>query len=130
MNVTVSIPDKLAKYLAQSADLSREMLEALALESYRRETLSLGQIAELLDLSIDEANAFLKKHQVPLNYTFDDMKDDEQVIAKLNGHRNLQETLSADEWITSLKNWASQRPDVPDLSEEALRRENLYDDRI
>lgn len=130
MNVTVSIPDKLAKYLAKSSDLSREMLEALAIESYRRETLSLGQIAELLDLSIDEANAFLKKHHVPLNYTFDDMEHDEQALDKFNGHKNLQETLSADEWITSLKNWASQKRDVADLSDEDLRRENLYDDRI
>ncbi len=80
MNVTVSIPDKLAGPLAERADLSRQVLEALAIESYRQEALSLGQVAEMLDLSIDETNAFLKKHRVPLNYTFDDMEQDEQAI--------------------------------------------------
>lgn len=80
MNVIVSIPDKLAESLAANADLSRQMLEALAIESYRQENLSLGQVAELLDLSIDETNAFLKTHRVPLNYTFEDMKRDRQAI--------------------------------------------------
>lgn len=80
MNVTVSIPDEVAKPLAEHADIPRQMLEALALESYRQEILSLGQVAELLDLSIDEANAFLKKHDVPLNYTLDDMEHDKQAI--------------------------------------------------
>lgn len=56
------------------------MLEALALESYRHESLSLGQVAEMLDLSIDEANAFLKKHRVPLNYTLEDMERDERTV--------------------------------------------------
>ena len=80
MNVTVSIPDDLAKSLGERSDLSRQMLEALAIESYRLEQLSLGQIAELLELSIDEANAFLKKHHVPLNYTTDDMKHDQEAV--------------------------------------------------
>lgn len=66
--------------MAANADLSRQMLEALAIESYRQEKLSLGQVAELLNLSIDETNAFLKRHHVPPNYTFEDMKRDQQAI--------------------------------------------------
>lgn len=80
MNVTVSIPDELAESLAASADLSRQMLEALAIESYRQESLSLGQVAELPNLSINETNAFLKTHLVPLNYTLGDMRRDRQAI--------------------------------------------------
>lgn len=80
MNVTVTIPDKLAESLAANTDLSRQMLEAFAIESYRQENLSLGQVAELLNLSIDETNAFLKKHRVPLNYTVEDMQRDRQAI--------------------------------------------------
>lgn len=80
MNITVSIPDSLAEELAERQDLSRQMLEALAIESYRQENLSLGQVAELLNLSLDETDAFLKRHGVPLNYTFEDMKRDQQAI--------------------------------------------------
>ncbi len=80
MEVIVSIPDELAESLAERPDLSRQMLEAFAIESYRSERLSLGQVAELLGLSIDEANAFLKQNRVPLNYDADDMKQDEQAV--------------------------------------------------
>ncbi len=80
MEVVVTVPDKLVESLAGRADLSRQMLEALAIESYRQENLSLGQVAELLDFSIDEANAFLKMHRVPLNYNLEDMKQDEAAI--------------------------------------------------
>lgn len=80
MEVIVSIPDELAESLAERPDLSREMLEAFAVESYRSERLSLGQVAELLDLSLDEANAFLKHHHVPLNYDLDDLREDEKAI--------------------------------------------------
>ena len=80
MDVIVSIPDALAASLAERQNLSRRMLEAFAIESYRQERLSLGQVAELLGLSIDEANAFLKQNGVPLNYDVEDMKQDEQAI--------------------------------------------------
>jgi len=80
MDVIVSIPDKLVASLAERQNLSRRMLEAFAVESYRSERLSLGQVAELLDLSLDEANAFLKRHRVPLNYDLDDLREDETAI--------------------------------------------------
>ncbi len=80
MNITVSIPDELAGALAGGSDLSRQMLEAFAIENYRSLALSLGQIAELLDLSIDETHAFLKKHRVPLDYTLDDSERDERTV--------------------------------------------------
>ena len=59
------------------------MLEAFALENYRQEKLSFGALAELLGFSIDEANAFLKKHRVPLNYDFEDFREDQKAIEKL-----------------------------------------------
>jgi len=80
MQVIISIPDRLVESLAERRNLPRRMLEAFAIESYRSERLSLGQVAELLDFSIDEANEFLKKNRVPLNYDFEDMKQDEKAI--------------------------------------------------
>lgn len=60
MNVAVNIPDK---FIENGQDVSRQMLEAFAIENYRQENLSLGQVAELLDFSTDKANALLKKEQ-------------------------------------------------------------------
>lgn len=80
MEVTVSIPDKFIPVFEQDDDVSRHMLEAYAIESYRQEKMSLGQIAELLGFSIDEANAFLKEHNIPLNYDLEDLERDRQSV--------------------------------------------------
>lgn len=80
MEVTVSIPDKFVTPSRTHGDISRQMLEAFAIENYRQEKMSLGQIAELLGFSIDEANAFLKKHKIPLNYDFEDLAEDHRAI--------------------------------------------------
>ena len=76
MEVTVSIPDKFVSGSASGGTVSREILEAFAIENYRQEKMSLGQVAELLGLSIGETDAFLKKHKIPLNYGFGDLAAD------------------------------------------------------
>jgi predicted HTH domain antitoxin len=80
MEVVVTIPDK---FVEKNRNLSRQMLEAFAIENYRQEKLSLGQVAELLGFSIDEANDLLKKHRVPSNYSFEDLEQDRRAIEKL-----------------------------------------------
>ncbi len=85
MNVVVTIPDKFAVDFQTRGELSRRMLESFAVESYRREELSLGQFAELLDLSIDEANALLKEQNVPLNYSLEDFQIEQSAIEHLLG---------------------------------------------
>jgi predicted HTH domain antitoxin len=66
MEVTLHIPDHVAKRLSASGDLSRRVLEALALEEYREQTLTLYQISEMLGLSRVETEDFLGRHHVPL----------------------------------------------------------------
>lgn len=80
MEVTISIPDKFIPPLAPGSDLSREMLEAYAIENYRQEKMSLGQVAKLLEFSIDETHAFLKDRNIPLNYDLEDMARDRRTI--------------------------------------------------
>lgn len=80
MNVVVTIPDKFAAEFQTRGELSRRMLESFAVESYRREDLSLGQFAELLSLSIDEANALLKNLDIPLNYSLEDFRAEQTAI--------------------------------------------------
>lgn len=62
--------------MAAWGDLSRAALEALAIESYRSERLSLGAVAEMLGLSVLEAEEFLKRRRVDLRYTLDDFEAD------------------------------------------------------
>lgn len=83
MDITVSIPDKFVPPPTPGSDFSREVLEAYAIESYRQEKMSLGQIAELLELSISETHAFLKDHDVPSNYGLEDLERDTRTIERL-----------------------------------------------
>jgi predicted HTH domain antitoxin len=82
MEVTVSIPDQFLGVTVSGPEVSRAMIEAFAVESYRQEKMSLGQLAELLDFSLGEADAFLKAHDVPLNYERHDLAEDRRVIEK------------------------------------------------
>lgn len=80
----LDIPKNLAEQIeiAWGQPLSRAAIESLALEGYRRELLSLGQVAELLGTSIDQANGFLKSHGVPGDYSADDLRRDLAALRK------------------------------------------------
>jgi predicted HTH domain antitoxin len=67
MEVTFRIPDGVAKQLSDGGgDVSRRALEALALEGYREQTLTLFQISEMLGLSRVQTEDFLGQHHVAL----------------------------------------------------------------
>lgn len=67
MEVILHIPDDVAKRLAAAGgDVSRRALEALALEGYREQALTLLQVSEMLGLSRVETEDFLGRHRVPL----------------------------------------------------------------
>jgi hypothetical protein len=61
MNVTVEIPDEIAKRLPPKEAISRELLEAYATEAYRTEKLSRHQVAVLLGLDRWQTEDFLAK---------------------------------------------------------------------
>ena len=67
MEVTLRIPDGVAARLAAArGDLSRQALEALALEGYREQALTLYEVSEMLGLSRVQTEDFLGRHQVAL----------------------------------------------------------------
>ncbi|HZS49176.1 MAG TPA: UPF0175 family protein [Blastocatellia bacterium] len=77
MSITLNIPAEIERQLqAEWGNLSRRALEALAIEGYRSEALSVGQIAEMLNLSILEAESFLKERGVDLLYSDEDLRQD------------------------------------------------------
>ena len=66
MEVTLHIPDDIAQQLAaEGRDLSRHALEAIAIEGYRKRTLTLFQVGQMLGLTRIDAEDFLGRNQVP-----------------------------------------------------------------
>lgn len=60
MDVTLTIPESI--FARSGGEVARALLERASLEAFRVGTISLGRLAELLDLTIDETHGFLKLH--------------------------------------------------------------------
>lgn len=50
-------------------------------------------------------------------------------LDKFETEEHPQRRMSSEEWIKSLKDWSGRSGSGSGLSDEALRRENIYDDR-
>ena len=88
MDVTLRIPDDVARRLAAAGgDVSRRALEALALEGYRDQTLTLYQVSEMLSLSRIETEDFLGQHCVPLSVIEEADLDREAAILEAASRR-------------------------------------------
>jgi hypothetical protein len=85
MNVTVQIPDELAKRLiASGGDLSRRALEALALEEYKSGHLSKPELRQLLGYETRASlDGFLKAHGVFEDYTLEDLEQERRDLMRL-----------------------------------------------
>ena len=90
MDVQLQIPDDVARITqSDQPDLSRAAVEALALEGYRSERLSETQVRRLLGLRTRmQVHAFLKAHNVYLNYSIDELEHD------LESLKTFEETLT------------------------------------
>jgi predicted HTH domain antitoxin len=75
--IPLDVPDAIATQMELAgAEGGRRALEILALEGYRSGKLSRGQISELLDLSLWEAESFLKKNRCGLGLSAADYDHD------------------------------------------------------
>ena len=74
MQITLELPDEIARQLAVGQDLSRAALEGLVVEGCRAHRLSDHQAAKLLGLSRYELDGFLKAHGVFLDYSPQDLE--------------------------------------------------------
>jgi predicted HTH domain antitoxin len=89
MEVTLHIPDDIAKRLsAAGGDMSRRALEAIALEGYREQTLTLYQISEMLGFSRVETEDFLGQHHIPLAVIDEAELDREAALFEAASRRN------------------------------------------
>ena len=80
MQVTLDLPEDIAAHLAANGeDLSRAALEAFALQEYRAQKLSTGQLRRTLGFQTRlQVHAFLKHHGVYLHYTASDLEHDRE----------------------------------------------------
>jgi predicted HTH domain antitoxin len=78
MKVSLELPEDIAAHLAAKGEnLSLAALEAFALETYRTQKLSTGQLRRLLGYQTRmQVHAFLKQRGVYLHYTQDDLEHD------------------------------------------------------
>ncbi len=83
--VVIELSESIRESLqAQQPELPRFALEAIALEGYRREALSRGQVGEMLGLSFWRTEEFLKAHGAYLHYDIQDFEEDLETMARLS----------------------------------------------
>lgn len=78
MHIAIDIPDDIGNILAaQAGGVTRAVLEAVAIESYRSGSISPLQVQQMLGLhSRWETEAFLKGAEAFHDYTMDDLERD------------------------------------------------------
>jgi predicted HTH domain antitoxin len=84
MQITLEVPDDVAESLAQNRrDVSRVLLESIAIEGCRSGALSVGQAVELLGTSRYEVDGLLKRAGVYLDYRLEDLDADRETYRRL-----------------------------------------------
>jgi hypothetical protein len=74
MTIQLNLPEDIARDLAQNHDVTRAVVEAIALEGYRSGKLSQAQVRRLLGYETRmEVDGFLKEHGIYLEYTHEDL---------------------------------------------------------
>jgi len=75
MNVTVEIPDALARQMhLDGPEVQRHALIKLAVQSYHAGELSRGQVGELLNLSFGQTEALLKEYGCDMDLTVEEFE--------------------------------------------------------
>lgn len=83
--VTIELSDEVLK--DPSGDLSREILEQVALEGYKQERFSSAQVGRILGFTTPmQVDEFLKKHGVFFEYTEADFRMDEEASRWFQQH--------------------------------------------
>jgi predicted HTH domain antitoxin len=87
MQVTVKVPDEIAEGLGSGPEVPRRVLEAIVLQRYLTQEISLGRLAELLGFSRIEAEEFLDRNNSRMPYTRDMLLEDRRNLAQAFGTR-------------------------------------------
>lgn len=82
MSVTISLPNNIQQHLESGWGdaLPRKAKEALAVEGYRSGILSVGEIAEMLGMSVNDADGFLKSRGLMAIESLDEIDADNAAL--------------------------------------------------
>jgi predicted HTH domain antitoxin len=84
MQITVELPDEMARQMIPAGlDPARAALEDMAVEAYRAHRLTEHQLATLLGMERYELDGFLKRREVWLESTTDDLRQEIEVGERL-----------------------------------------------
>ena|SRR5579875_3649364 len=85
MTITLRIPDELVARLGDADDVARRALEAFAVAEYQAGRLFESDLCQLLGLSRDELNGFLKARGISHDHTLAELgqSEDEKAAADL-----------------------------------------------
>lgn len=85
MSVQIEIPDNV--FHLPHADISRQILETVAIEGFKSGQLSIYQIRKMLGLrSRFEVHSFLAEHDIPwVDYTVEDLERERNTLKELLG---------------------------------------------
>jgi Uncharacterised protein family (UPF0175) len=84
MEITVRIPDDLARRLGTAGEVERRVLEALALDEFKLGHLSRAELRRLLGFGTRaKLDGFLTAHEVYGTYTPADLERDRQDLQRL-----------------------------------------------
>jgi predicted HTH domain antitoxin len=83
-SITIELPDTIIKELeTTSGEISRTILEAIALEGYRSERLSRSEVRQLLGFTWQETENFLAHHGLSYHYNLDDLNEDRTTLDRI-----------------------------------------------
>ena len=80
MQITVQLPDDIARLLGTAAELPRKLLEAYAAEGYRTEKLSRHQVGQILGMDRWQTESFLAEHEAQRPYSLADWNLDRKSL--------------------------------------------------
>jgi hypothetical protein len=84
MEITLRIPDELARLLGSTGEIERRALEALALEEYKLSHLTKPELRRLLGFGTRaKLDEFLKAHDVFETYTLEDLERERRDLERL-----------------------------------------------
>lgn len=84
MEITLTIPDELARLIGTSCDVERRALEALALEEFKRGHLSKAELRRVLGFATGyELDGFLKALEVYKPYGLEDLEQERRDLERL-----------------------------------------------
>ena len=83
MEVTIELPDDIARHLGEASEMPRQMLEAFAAEAYRGQRLSRRQLSQLLALDYWQTEEFLTRREARRPFTLAELQTDRPSLASL-----------------------------------------------